>query len=539
LVQDFDGGKDDDNPLYIDYPEKEEPAEKRRRMAPQNDQCKWLDEAVKQLPEVAHGASDAPWPADHTAEFTHNILGDETMGNKLVVRKCYVELYDKIHVEWLRLGGGLRRVGVCVVTGTPGIGKSVFMAFVAARLASTGCSIVMQRGRDWMSKKAGEGAVNHGGERPVTLLTDAAFVLLADPMGGDNRVAVEWRSAGCTIVFTSPHRRNYDTAWKQAQANRVQYFLPLWSEGELIKHKATVLAGVDDEKVKKGHSLLGGSVRVLQEFARMIGDSAEVAKQLIQRSIGAATSADLVKVCKVDPAEIEGAVRKSMLSTLLQIHTDNFKDAQLKLLDSDLAITVIRDQLDLNCRKERLVFLNTALYQSQLGALVGKLFEEEVLDQLTAKGAPCRKLTCMHLPRVDEAVPVEVQVPNVKVEVQTVAACAPLTQLMKDHLYHPLSGTFPAADLFFVVPNEGGKFTAQLLQTTKSSTHDCKIKAMIDELKKHFNNISQLEAVHWIVIAPAGIAQEYRTEQKVVGECKPGGAEVVVQQFVAEWPLEH
>mmetsp|Transcript_79510 Transcript_79510/g.257512 ORF Transcript_79510/g.257512 Transcript_79510/m.257512 type:complete len:614 (-) Transcript_79510:473-2314(-) len=534
LVSTIDGGKEGGNPLFVDYPqvEKEEPAEKRSRVAPQNEQCKWLHEAVEQLSVVAGGFAPPPWLADDAVEFEHNILGVRTMGKNLVVRKCYAELYDKICRVWLHHGVELRLVGVCVVTGTPGIGKSVFMAYMAARLAKEGCSIVMQRGHNWMSRKEGEGAVNHEKEEPVALLEDPFFVLLADPMGGENRLAVECRNAGCTIVFTSPHRKNYDTAWKQAGPNQARYFLPLWSEDELIKHREVVLAGRDEEWVKKGHAWLGGSVRRLQQLSAERGDSEEVAKQMIQTSMGRTTYAILIDGCRVDPADVDGLVPESTLSEVLQLHTVDYKDVTMKLLDSDLAITVIKNTLVRQTQSGRAAFLNAAMNDKPLGTLVGRLFQDEVLDKLTAKGEVSRTLEARPLSIADG--PLAVKVPNEKFEVQTVAARASPKALTKGILYCPLSDVFPAADLFFVLPNEGDKFTAMLLQTTKNTRHDCKIGAMINQLKNHFNNVALIDAWHWIVVAPVTVASEYVADQKVVG--KPGDA--VVKQFVVAWPLE-
>ena len=70
------------------------------------------------------------------------------MGNKLVVRDCYIKMKEEI-ATWLKETAEAP-TGLFVVTGTPGAGKSVFLAFVAAYFAEENKRpIVIQRGKEW------------------------------------------------------------------------------------------------------------------------------------------------------------------------------------------------------------------------------------------------------------------------------------------------------------------------------------------------------------------------------------------------------
>ena len=147
-----------------------------------------------------------------------------------MVHTCYTQLYELI-TNWLKQE--FAKPGV--ITGTPGIGKSVFLAFVASRLAEEGINIVIQLGKEWWSRVAGQTMTRNKTE-PVTLLKVPKTVLLADAVGGENSQPVDPRIRGCTIIFTSPQQKNYDSVWKQAEGRSKRYFMPAWSEEEVLNH---------------------------------------------------------------------------------------------------------------------------------------------------------------------------------------------------------------------------------------------------------------------------------------------------------------
>ncbi len=163
--------------------------------------CLWLHEAASVNP------GPDQWNADDCITFEQNILGDKDMGQAMVIRSCYTRLHELI-MQWLKPDGNqlLQGKAVCVVTGTPGIGKSIFQGYMAAKLARE-TNIVLQRGKCWWSRKKGEEAINHAESKPSETLKDPSFVLLADLLGGDNRMAIDFRQAGCAIIFSLRHVR--------------------------------------------------------------------------------------------------------------------------------------------------------------------------------------------------------------------------------------------------------------------------------------------------------------------------------------------
>ena len=82
-------------------------------------------------------------------QFENVVLGANDMKKKLVVRTCFLEM-RKLAIDWMEaeLKGGMP-TGVFVITGSPGIGKSVFLAYFVAYLCEKGYNVVIQRGQDW------------------------------------------------------------------------------------------------------------------------------------------------------------------------------------------------------------------------------------------------------------------------------------------------------------------------------------------------------------------------------------------------------
>ena len=101
-------------------------------------------------------------------QFENVALGANDMKKKLVVRKCFLET-RKLAIDWMEaeLKGGMP-TGVFVITGTPGIGKSVFLAYFAAYLCEKGYNVVIQRGQKWWSHASGKATTHEKNLRPCS-----------------------------------------------------------------------------------------------------------------------------------------------------------------------------------------------------------------------------------------------------------------------------------------------------------------------------------------------------------------------------------
>ena len=501
--------------------------------------CQWLDETVEKTPKPSE------WKADEVPEFSKHILGDGSMKKRLVVRQCYTQMRVQI-MNWLNDKFELEMpIGMFVITGTPGIGKSVFLAYMVAFLVEKGYGIVIQRGQKFWSRQSGSGrTVAHEEQKPFQLLNNPQVVLLADPLGSETASVVEHRFVGCTIVFTSLRERSYNKTWKQQSPYSERRYLPIWSREELVRHREVLFPTYEEKDVIDAHALLGGSVRWLADLVKKqerTSDQSEAAQALIDQYLSIKSFEDL-NVLLEHFEKPQGAEdrAKSKMSYLLQIHADPlqnvpFEEPTVRLIDSKVAVQVICGKLNLKTEEEQKKFLTQYLGAKPLGSLVGQVFQSFVLECLAGKGKQ-KYLLCGKCLGSEETFKVEV--PNQRKELQTEAAGANKEFLAAAQLYHPLADNFPAADFFFmtVVSEE---YTLWLLQTTKADKHDCKIAKMREEFEKHFDKASleKVSTIKWVIVAPSVIASKYTKTQTVHGEWKIGSKAVKVEQYVSSWKV--
>lgn len=185
------------------------------------------------------------WTKDQLKTFKQDILELQDMKKKMVIRECYTQLQDRI-MTWLNrifnppLTEGEERMtpeGLLIVTGTLGIGKSVFLAYMAVILIAEDYDIAIQRGDMWWSCIKGK-ATPYGKTTPVLLLERSTTVLLFDPLAG-GKVELDARARGCSIVFTS-HGGSYKVAYQQKLEEPSVLFMPIWSKPEVLAHKAVL-----------------------------------------------------------------------------------------------------------------------------------------------------------------------------------------------------------------------------------------------------------------------------------------------------------
>ena len=436
-------------------------------------------------------------------------------------------------------------VGMFVITGTPGIGKSVFLAYMVAFLVEQGYGIVIQIGQKFWSRQSGSGKTVAHEEQKPKLLKNPQVVLLADPRGGkDNEI--EQRRAGCTIVFTSLRESCYKVPFKQQSNYSERRYMPIWSSEELVKHRKVLFPTYEEKDVINAHALLGGSVRWLADLVkeqRQIPDQSQskAAQELIDQYVSIKSFDDLTLLLKhfENPQDAEDRANSKM-SYLLQIHADTpqpmpFKKPTVRLIDSKVAVQVICEKLNLKTEEEQKKFLTQYLGAKPLGSLVGQVFQSFVLECLTGKG---KKKYDLHGSFLGSKETFKVAVPNQRKELQTEAAGANKEFLAAAQLYHPLADNFPAADFFFltVVSEE---YTLWLLQTTKADKHDCKIGKMREVFEKHFDKASleKVSTIKWVIVAPEVSASNYKKPQAVHGEWKIGTKVVNVEQYVSSWKV--
>ena len=474
-------------------------------------------------------------------QFENVVLGVIDMGIKLVVRKCFLEMRT-LAMEWMdKKLKDHKLTGVFVITGTPGIGKSAFLAYFAAYLCEKGYDIVIQRGQEWWSHASGK-ATTHGKKEPEALLKQQTTVLLFDPCDSD-AAKLQTRDQGVSFAFTSPGEKCYKTAFKQQVVHSTRRFMPTWTLAELIEHQLVLLPSFsDDADVKKAHALLGGSVRwlcavVVQRQKKPTQSLEDAAKKIIRQCLERITSwDDLDKLVRRLGPSAAADTRDSKASLLLQIDADGDSETPSEqFLASDVAKQEVCKALNIETQEARVKFVKKFLESKPLGQLVGDISEVMVLNRLTGKGQPRYKLTCRPLAGGADF---PQQVPNAQAQVPLASASKheKIRNMNADQLYCPHSDNFAATDFFFVTSNEDKSLTLWLLQTTKDSQHDCKINKMKDDMAGSFSEdaIKQISDIRWVVVAPAPIAASYKAPQKMIGLWN----DIEVKQYVHSWVFE-
>jgi hypothetical protein len=238
-----------------------------------------LDVAAKTL-SAREGTSVLPFPLKSSAP------------SALYVRDCYVALWDYMR-EWIPKN----RLDYLIL-GTPGIGKSCFLAYVAFRLFSDGVCTGMVY--EYRKEKAIYCDIRGRSVRTIT--ADRCARLLCDPAVWYLVDAVEPRlrgTAGCVTVFVTSPRKDLYRAFI-AQIPGLALCMPVWSADEINAAKAVCFNELSDEVVQQRFHMWGGIPRFVLSVERptdALQREMDVAVESIEyaamfRFVGEAASAD-------------------------------------------------------------------------------------------------------------------------------------------------------------------------------------------------------------------------------------------------------
>lgn len=200
-------------------------------------------------------------------------IGHRKMGSKLFIRSCCKDLSKKI-IDGA-INGSMDNI---VVTGTPGIGKTVFGYYLWYLLRQDGKTVVFEQKDKWY-RFSDEGVV----EGRLETFSDAGFLndpagwYLSDPEGKPRK-----GFTGITVVLVSPGKDKTNELLKQDEACLL--FMPVWSEEELLDCRRIIFPdarSVND--VRKAFEKVGGVARAVsrpKSFARQVGEMERAASQV-------------------------------------------------------------------------------------------------------------------------------------------------------------------------------------------------------------------------------------------------------------------
>ncbi|CAN0454092.1 unnamed protein product, partial [Ectocarpus sp. 8 AP-2014] len=200
-------------------------------------------------------------------------IGHREMGSKLSIRSCYKDL-SKIIID----GAINDSMDNIVVTGTPGIGKSVFGYYLLYLLRLEGKTVVFEQKEKWY-RFSDEGVVQGRFETfsDAGFLNDPAGWYLSDPEGKPRE-----GFTGITVVLVSPEKDKTNEFLKQDTACLL--FMPVWSEDELLEYRRIFspdARSVND--VRKAFEKVGGVARAVfrpRRFAPQVGEMKRATSQV-------------------------------------------------------------------------------------------------------------------------------------------------------------------------------------------------------------------------------------------------------------------
>lgn len=412
---------------------------------------------------------------------------------KYYVRACYRRLYKEIVAEIEKRGDWLH----LTITGTPGIGKSLFCNYVFNQLRQESSpyqdrtfilasfdenqkfikAVVYVPGKDELKIPTIEKyhIASHEYEKAIHLYD-----------GAPRRVKQQIP----TIVFTSP---NY--GWfkhiEKIMYNRTRY-METWDYDELLKAVKKLELQISTDEIYKRYQLFGGVARYCideNEEAVIIGERA------LHRAINAIDSFDDMEKC-LNGSEDHEKIAHRLFHYVPQ---KNPADADIKFASNQVAqsITDRFNRLRQFDRWQMMKMLEGA-YQGTI--LRAWLFEGEVHSQLSSPvgfHGTARSLGSQNDLKID-----------LKSGYTQLKASSTVTDFIKDYYLRPTECNFESIDSYYVT-NNGSLY---LFQATISPKHPVNAKGILRVLKSL--KVSADKAI-LIFVVPQDVADSY-TKQKIV-----------------------
>jgi hypothetical protein len=178
---------------------------------------------------------------------------------KFYVRDCYSEYYDIIHKD---LFGKDDMISV-LITGTPGIGKSIFYMYVYMRMKKERKDTVFVLASFSKEKQLISCVILAPGKEPDILdntIQRVPFIENAIYLYDGTPNIVE-QGLVKTVIFASPNHAFIKEHSKNPTMSK--YYMPLWTEREIFEAAELLELGLDYDLIQKLFFRFGGSVQYI------------------------------------------------------------------------------------------------------------------------------------------------------------------------------------------------------------------------------------------------------------------------------------
>ncbi|RIA86762.1 hypothetical protein C1645_828796 [Glomus cerebriforme] len=452
-------------------------------------------------------------------------LGDENFGSQLLIRNCYLQLICQMFKNSTSQFG-------CVVTGTPGIGKTYFGLFLLfyIRLYHSNSTVVWQLANSQFGTcicffPDGDVKIGHFNcFRSIINKKENFYLVDAQVPEG---------SCAYTILLTSPKPELFNRFIKPHGVTK--YYMPIWEHDEII-----ILwdACYKDSRNLYGKRFTLEKIEILMSMWGTIPrsvlenwDDESYNKKELTRLIN---ETDLEKCMKsINEASM---TRNSASSRLVHIHVEpNFVDSYFQFASSIICNKLINSyEHQLGNNLCDLIACNDN--QSKIASYRGNLFEDFAHKQLS-KGGVFRTRKLKKGINTTE-------ITNKKIKGLEYNWFTTMKNVREDCYNRPRSKIFETIDSFSL---DDDNETLTLYQTTVSTNHGIKVKGLKDFKYSKWDEISNKfikwdKKFHLYYVVPTDKFetfpwQSYRTKKNYVIKKYPSWIDEI-PQYVLEIKLD-
>lgn len=440
---------------------------------------------------------------NNTLELANDtrFVGLPLMGSKLFIRSCYKELSTIIFDG--ASDGSMKNI---VVTGTPGIGKSLFGYYLLYLLRCQGKTVVFQNKQDWY--RFSDAGVVKGRfdtfQDTGYLTNDSNDWYLSDPEGKPYEGFV-----GITVVLVSPKQNRVNEFLKQVQSRR--FFMPVWSEDELLECQRVVFRHAQSVDVRKAFEKVGGVARAVFDpelFDLLVGK--------MERATSKVNLALLQQVCSVKQNELLStdstgdALFHDALFHMLPSPGTTYKYFNV-VFASEYALELVEKAIP---EREYLAFqghvmatlehtdLNSKVGGSARGQMFERLAQVALTSSVRSKKTTEFNMTILSNSGKDVLGDGELSLNFTRIK-EFEGNAFPQTRLLSGTYYRPKSQTFAAVDSFCVDRSSG---TLYFFQMKSAGVEVIGTGASVEEYWKNASSKSKsITKCVLVYVVPRGI----------------------------------
>ena len=333
--------------------------------------------ASKNVLDFAAALTGALVTDEDTLELANgtSFLGERRCGSKLFIRPCYKKMADLI------LSGEVRHV---VVTGTHGIGKSMFGYYLLYLLRCEGKTVVFELKGDWYRfGDDGEQRGTYSEFRRAGFTRDPTAWYLSDPKDKANE-----NLAGTTVVLASLDVKRVSGFLKLPDSKQI--FMPVWSLEELLKCRRAVFPHVLNADVVKSFGVVGGVARAIFNVHQF-----DFLKDEIWAAVGEVDVALLRQAAWLPRGKNsdEAVDIVNALFHVLSDSGDNFHDYTVTFASNYTRDLIAREVAERG-RDDLLAFVGESIRNPDVsrilggGSTVGNMFEQAAHLEISRRRAP-------------------------------------------------------------------------------------------------------------------------------------------------------